>query len=45
MDEFDSLDNYNGHPVHDMEVDYSYHIKQQAPVFHILLAYAVAESI
>lgn len=26
MDEFDSLDNYNDDPVHDMEVDHGYHI-------------------
>lgn len=26
MDEFDNLDIYNGNPVHDMEVDYDYHI-------------------
>ena len=26
MDELDSLDYYNGEPMHDMEVDYDYHI-------------------
>ena len=26
MDDLDSLDYYNGEPVHDMEVDYDYHI-------------------
>lgn len=26
MDEFDNLDNYNGEPVHDMEVDDDHHI-------------------
>ena len=26
MDELDNLDYYNGEPVHDMEVDYDYHI-------------------
>ena len=26
MDEYDDLDVYNGDPVHDMYVDYDYHI-------------------
>ena len=26
MDELDNLDYYNGEPMHDMEVDYDYHI-------------------
>lgn len=26
MDELDNLDYYNGEPVHDMEVDYDFHI-------------------
>ena len=26
MDELDNVDYYNGEPVHDMEVDYDYHI-------------------
>lgn len=26
MDEYEDLDSYNGNPVHDMEVDYDFHI-------------------
>ena len=26
MNEYDDLDTYNGDPVHDMEVDYDFHI-------------------
>lgn len=26
MDEYEDLDTYNGDPVHDMEVDYDFHI-------------------
>lgn len=31
MDELDNLDNYNGDPVHNMEVDYGHHINTGEP--------------